>query len=162
MKGIVPGKIIVQRTVWLFLSGGLLNGCAGENKDQETEQSEATQQVLSIDTFTKFPTEIDGCASYYSGSTAAFNAKKYIYADNMGDQAFMMINGIMTKFTLSKSDTVDDRRSTQIWVNEKYELIIDVKTVKQIDEVLQQEGVLKLKPKKGKEVIKNIFGECGC
>jgi hypothetical protein len=66
----------------------------------------------------------------------------------------------MTKFVLSKSDTLPGDRSVETFINDKYEIIIDVKQVGHIDETWQKTGTIKIKHKDGKEMIKNIYGEC--
>ena len=53
--------------------------------------------AISIETFTEFPPEIDGCSCYFSANTSDFKAQKYIYADNYQDTGFMKINGAMVK-----------------------------------------------------------------
>ena len=132
------------------------------NKTTTTENTSSKDDSIVIDTFSKFPPEIDGCACYFSNDETEFKDHKYIYADNYGNSAFVSIHGEMTKFVLSKSDTLPGDRSIKIFGNDKYEITIDVKQVGQMDETWQKTGTMKIKPTDGKESIKNIYGECGC
>ncbi|MBO9562263.1 MAG: hypothetical protein J7621_05785 [Niastella sp.] len=124
--------------------------------------SEGSAKNAVIDTFTEFPPEIDTCAGYYAESEKALTEKKYIYADNRDDIAFVKIKGVMTKFTLSKPDTTEKPLPMQIWKNKDYELNIIIKTTQKLGEVLKQEGILILRPKAGGAVVKKIYGERRC
>jgi hypothetical protein len=122
------------------------------------------KRALSIDTFSVFPPEINGCACYSSNNLKEFKANKFIYADDYGDKAFVSINGKMTKFKLQKVNTISDKHTISVGISEdkQYELIIDSIETGEIDETTQDKGVLTLKSKDGTKVVKNIVGECGC
>jgi len=120
------------------------------------------QQVITIDTFSEFPPEIDGCACYFSSDKKEFENKKYIYADDYGDVAFISINKKMTKFKISKTEKIKESRMIQTWISDKYKLTIDRTQIGQVEETWQQKGTLKLETKDGKIITKNIYGECGC
>jgi hypothetical protein len=122
----------------------------------------AEEKKINIDTFSTFPPEIVGCACYFSNNKKEFKNKKYIYADDYGDNAFISVNGKMTKFVLNKSTKLHNTHYVQTFVNDDYEITIDVKQVSQLDETWQKTGTLKIKPKVGKVIVKNIYGECGC
>lgn len=126
------------------------------------ENITTTVEHISLDTFTTFPPEISGCACYFSNNQEEFRNRIYIYADDYGKNAFATINGVMTKLTVSKTDTLPDNRSVATFVNEDYEITIDVKQVGQMDETWQKEGTMKIKSVGGKVVAKSIYGECGC
>ena len=119
---------------------------------------------FSIDTFSVFPPEIKGCACYSSNNENEFQVNKYIYANDYGDNAFVSINGVMTKFKLIKVNQLEKKHTISKGMSEdkKFELIIDIKEIGEIDETWQHQGFLKLKHKDGKEIVKTIYGECGC
>lgn len=121
-------------------------------------------QTLTIDTFSVFLPEIDGCACYSSNNSNELKANKYIYAQEYGENAFVSINGKMTKFELEKTESLKNKHIISISNSEdkKYTLTIDIIETGEIDETTQNEGTLTLKSKDGKEIIKNIIGECGC
>lgn len=163
MKESILDRVIIRFSVGLLVGGSLLAACGGEGKEKrEIIISTASDKTISIDPITKFPPEIDGCASYYAASKKDFEEKKYLYVDNRGDLAYVKINGVLTKFTRNSPDTSGKRTSKQVWENKDYELTIILKNLKQIDEVTEQEGVMILKPKKGAPVVKKLIGECGC
>ena len=159
-------KLFIHRPFYFPILFTLLIFSCGQNqqsnKTTTTENISSKDAQISIDTFSTFPPEIDGCACYFSNDEAEFKSRKYIYADDYGNNAFVSINGVMTKFVLSKSDTLPGDRSVETFINDKYEITIDVKQIGQIDETWQKIGTIKIKPKDGKEIIKNIYGECGC
>ncbi len=149
----------------MFLLSAFLFSCGqNQNSDRTTpaENVANTDSSIDIDTFSTFPSEIDGCACYFSNDETEFKNRKYIYADDYSNNAFVSINGIMTKFVLSKSDTLPDNHSIKLFSNGMYEIVVDIKQVGQIDETFQQKGTMTLKPKNGQAIIKRIYGECGC
>lgn len=119
------------------------------------------EQII-IDTFTKFPPEIDGCACSFSNNNVEFQKKKYVFVNDYGDVAFVSINGVMTQFEHKKQEILSSKHSIDIYANDNYEITIDIKQIGQKGETWQQKGILKIKSMTGKEVIKNIYGECGC
>ena len=159
-------KLFLHRPfILLILFVQLLLSCGQNlqsNKTSSNESISSKDSQILIDTFSTFPPEIDGCACYFSNDQTEFKNDKYIYADDYGNNAFVSIDGVMTKFVLKKSDTLPGDRSVETFVNDNYEITIDVKQVGQIDETWQKKGTIKIKPKEGKEIIKNIYGECGC
>lgn len=156
-------KIILRhsKTV-LFLFIGLLVSACEHNTLSNNSSQNSINSAFDIDTFSVIPPEIDGCACYFSNNEKEFKENKYIYADDHGNNAFLSINGVVTKFKIIKSDTFPAKHSIEVWTNDKYELIIDTKQVGQIDETWQEIGTLRITTKEGKTITKNIYGECGC
>lgn len=155
----------ILQTILIAITLTFLFACGQSNSNNNVTQVDNTitdSQILTIDTFSKFPPEIDGCACYFSNNETEFESKKYIYADDYGNNSFVSINGVMNKFIISKSDTLPNNHSIELWTNDKYELTIDIQQVGQLDETWQQKGTLKLKSKSGQTIVKNIYGECGC
>jgi hypothetical protein len=154
-----------MKLIFIILFIQLLTACSD---NQHSKKSNAVinipnkEKEIKIDTFSTFPPEIDGCACYFSNNEEEFKDKKYIYADDYGDNAFISVNGKMTKFVLNKSTKLNNTRYVQTFVNDDYEITIDLKQVSQLDETWQKTGTLKIKPKVGKVIVKNIYGECGC
>jgi hypothetical protein len=129
----------------------------------ETQKKEV-KKALKIDTFSEFPPEISSCACYSSNNKDEFKAHKFIYANDYGVNAFISVNGKMIKFKLQKVNKLKNNHTISIGISEdkQYTLIIDSIETGQIDETTQDKGILTLKSKDGREVIKNIVGECGC
>jgi hypothetical protein len=127
-------------------------------------ETKEVKKALVIDTFSKFPPEISGCGCYSSNNQNEFKANKFIYANDYGENAFISINGKMTKFKLEKANKLKNNHTISIGISEdkQYTLIIDSIETGQIDETTQDKGILTLKSKDGGEVTKNIVGECGC
>ncbi len=132
------------------------------NKETPVEIVASPEESFALDTFSKLPPEIDGCACYFSNDKTEFGARKYIYADDFGKNAFVSINGEMKKFVLTTSETLPGDRTVKTFENLNYTITIDFKQVGQVDETWQQAGTIKISPKVGKATITNIYGECGC
>jgi hypothetical protein len=118
---------------------------------------------LSIDSFSKFPSEIDGCSCYFSNDSNEFKVGKYIYVNDFADISFLKINGEMTKFKQTKYSTIDSL-TTEVQASEgEYELIIRISKGRETGEETQlQTGTLILKSKRGKKIVKSFYGECSC
>ncbi|MBL8208673.1 MAG: hypothetical protein JNM09_30860 [Blastocatellia bacterium] len=117
--------------------------------------------AISIETFTEFPPEIDGCSCYLSANKSDFDAQKYIYADNYQDTGFMKINGAMVKF-----EKVDEKEvSRDHWIkkfdSKEYAIVLDITKSGKVGPFLQK-GTISLTRKKGETIIKDFTGECGC
>jgi hypothetical protein len=159
-------KKIIIRSAWLMTACLLLVACQdapGGKSEKIIVFSDGASKKTPMDAFTELPSEINGCAGYFAESEKELAEKKYIYADDRDTIAFIKINGIMTKFTLSKPDATEKPQPMQIWKNKDYELNIIIKTTQKADQVQKQEGVLILKPNEGSgTVVKKIYGERRC
>ena len=133
-----------------------------KNKENSVIDTLLNHKAISIDTFSVFPPEIDGCACYFSNNNKEFENDKYIYADDYISKAFISINGVLIQFILSKTDTLSDDHYIKTYSNKMGEIILDVKQVGQIDETWQKAGIITIRLKGSEEIVKNIYGECGC
>lgn len=164
------------KTIVFFLFTALIVSCnpgdsnkqtaATSNAPTEIKRDSLVGQTMWIDTFSKFPSEIDGYACYFSNDENAFKSRKYIYVDDRMQLGFVYINGTFTKFKLVEEKEITEKKLMKKFMkkfeNEQYELIIDMEEVSQLDETWQQKGILKLTKKGGETVTKTIYGECGC
>ena len=89
----------------IFLIAGMLTflfvcGQSSSNKSvTQTDKIKPDEEVLTIDTFSTFPPEIDGCSCYFSNDSTEFNKREYIYMNDFAQTSFLKINGVLTKFT---------------------------------------------------------------
>ncbi len=122
-----------------------------------------TQDKLTIDSFTTFPPEIQGCSCYFSNDSVEFKNKKYIYANDFAQLSFLKINGIITKFKMTAFKQSDNGNTLATYKADNYDMTIEVKNGKQSgDETSLKTGTIKLTDKKGKALTKSFYGECGC
>ena len=120
-------------------------------------------QALTIDTFSSFPPEIDGCSCYFSNDSAEFINHEYIYMNDFAQTSFLKINGVLTKFTQTDYKEVSKTTTIVKAKSDKYEMTIEVIDGKQSgDETSLKSGTIKLTDKNGKTIIKTFYGECGC
>jgi hypothetical protein len=145
----------------LFILPGLLFSCAN-NKASFGAKESSTDASIVIDTFSEFPPEIEGCSCYFSNNESDFKSGKYIYVDDYGSNAFVSINGEMKSFSLSSSERETEAHHIKTWNSEDFEITLDYKQVGQVEETWQQIGTMKIKSRKGKEVVREFYGECGC
>lgn len=145
---------------FLFLFGCQLNStkCPKSSNILKTKK-----QSISIDTFSTFPPEIDGCSCYFSKDSTDFINGAYIYMNDYNKISFLKINGVLTKFTQTNFKQITKSKSISKSASENYELTIEVRKAKQNgDETSLFEGTIKLKDKNGKIISSAFYGECGC
>lgn len=153
--------IFLSAVTLIFL---LAFGQSSFNKSiSQTDNIKPEEEVFTIDTFSTFPPEIDGCSCYFSNDSLEFNKSEYIYLNDFAQTSFIKINGVLTKFTqtdiieVSKTSTVAKAKS------DKYEMTIEFSNDKQSgDETSLKSGAIKLTNKNGKTITKIFYGECGC
>lgn len=136
---------------------------ATENKTGTTPANSPnqTEEAISIETFSEFPPEVDGCSCYLSTNESDFKASKYAYIDNREDVAVMKINGAMVKFKRLEEKEVSKNRWVKKFENKDYELVVDI-TQSGVNGPFPQKGTIKLTKKGGQTITKDVNGECGC
>jgi hypothetical protein len=127
--------------------------------DKLTLDSEA----MSIDTFSTFPPEIDGCSCYFSNDSTEFKKREYIYMNDFAQTSFLKINGVLTKFTQIEFKEIDSVNVKAKYKSNDYEMTIDSKDgMRNGDETWLKTGTIRLTNKKGETLTKTFYGECGC
>ena len=143
-----------------------LFACGENNSIQNSQPANAKspdEQALTIDTFSTFPREIDGCSCYFSNDSTEFNRHVYVYMNNYGKISFLKINGVLTKFTQSESKEVNETTTVTKAKSEDYEMTIEVVDgIQNGEETWLKTGTIKLTDKNGNTVTKTFYGECGC
>lgn len=139
------------------------NQPSSPNSQTATEDQTMQAQELTIDTFSTFPPEIDGCSCYFSSDSTAFEKRVYIYMNDYGKISFLKINGVLTKFTQTDLKEVDEKKTIIKAKSEQYEMTLEATELGQNgDETWLKSGSIKLTDKKGKTITQSFYGECGC
>jgi hypothetical protein len=127
------------------------------------EEMETEPFTVSIDSFTEFPPEIDGCACYFSKTFDAFNLGEYIYMDDFAmENAFMKLNGEMVQFQVASAEWEDNGSGTILVSNADFVVTLSFQQVSSLDETFQKEGDLTINNADGETIVIPFFGECGC
>ncbi|UKB84936.1 hypothetical protein LF887_04700 [Chryseobacterium sp. MEBOG06] len=109
-----------------------------------------------------FPKEIKECSCYFAISKADFENERYIYADDAGKTAYMMLDGKRLAMNLiSSSDMEVDEVLTKEIENGDYKISVKGKKIKG-EEALLFEGTLTIEKTDGTIFTTPIYGECGC
>lgn len=142
----------------------LLSACWHMN---EPKENKLEAKAITIQEFSKIPSEIDGCSCYFSSNQKAFNQKQYIIVTNLDSLAFMTIDNQLTKLKLIKSTAephaFTDFDHVEIFGNNEYKVTIDIKYKKSSgDETWIDEGSITIKRKDGQKLVTKFYGECGC
>ncbi|MEO8173644.1 MAG: hypothetical protein ABI581_11195 [Sediminibacterium sp.] len=132
-------------------------------KVNNSETKLLSKGLLSLDTFSVFPPEIDGCSCYFSNSETEFKDNKYIYLNDFASISFLKINGVITKFKQVSFEIKSGSVTVAKYKNENYDMVIEVIDGKQSgEETSIKTGTIKLTNKKGETISRTFFGECGC
>lgn len=163
-----------MKNIIIFFSALLLVAC---KKDKETTSDSTHADSLNIvkDSATTntssekisvgtipFPKEIKECSCYFAKNKTEFESEKYIYADNAGKTAYMMLDGKRLAMNLiSSSDMEVDEELNKEIENDDYKISVKGKKIKG-EEALLFEGTLTIEKPDGTTFTTPIYGECGC
>lgn len=147
-------------TLTFLFACGQSNSCESEPM---TDNIKLDDQALTIDPFSTFPPEIDGCSCYFSNDSTEFKDGQYIYMNDYAQTSFLKINGVLTKFTQTDFKEIDSLNVKAKYKSDNYQMTIELKNgIQNGDETWLKIGTIKLSDKKGKTIIKTFYGECGC
>lgn len=128
---------------------------------QDSAKTDVQNSNIAVDIF-PFPKEIKECSCYFAKNKADFENEKYIYADDAGKTAYMMLDGKRLAMNLiSSSDMEVDEELTKEIENENYKISVKGKKIKH-EEALLFEGTLTIEKPDGSKTTMPIYGECGC
>ena len=151
--------------IWfLAIAMILFVACGQRNSNKNIERADhVNSQVLSIDTFSAIPPEIEGCSCYFSNDSTEFKKAEYIYMNDFAQISFLKINGVLTKFTQTDYKKVSKTTTIAKAKSDLYEITVEVKDGKQNGyETSFKSGTIRLTDKNGKTITKTFYGECGC
>lgn len=145
-------------------------GDGGANVERNIIIASGPNKDLVIDLLDAVPAEIDGCGSFFAGNQQALDSGKYLFVDNLGEVAYVRINGVVTRLTLSVPDDGKKPVNKTVWKNNEYEITIirketgerQVQEDPEVEVPVKVDGVMIVKPKAGKPVVKKIVGVSGC
>lgn len=128
---------------------------------QDSAKIDVQNANITVEVF-PFPKEIKECSCYFAKNKADFENEKYIYADDAGKTAYMMLDGKRLAMNLiSSSDMEVDEELTKEIENENYKISVKGKKIKH-EEALLFEGTLTIEKPDGSKTSMPIYGECGC
>jgi len=144
-------EIIIELRLKVIALTFLL-ACGQSNSKKNASQTSSTttsEQVITIDTFSTFPPEIDGCSCCFSNDSTGFGKGEYIYVNDFAQTSFLNINGVLTRFTQTDFKKVDKTTTFAKAKSGHYEMTIEVKNgIQNGDETSLKSGTIKLKDKK--------------
>lgn len=129
-------------------------------KLDSTDTKQQSKLIISLNTFTNLPDEIQGCACYFYLTKRDEKRGEYIFVNDFAQISYISINGKLEKFNLINHSDNDD---IFLYSNGLYLLKIELLDKKgDGNEGFSTKGVLTLK--KGKDTLlkKNFIGDCGC
>lgn len=119
-------------------------------------------EEIKIGTFKELPSDIREFTCYFAKNKIDFQQQKYICADDYKN-AFTIINDKKLRF-ISVGLSVSANNKNVHWVKkfktEKYQMVIDMFLIKEINDIKQQKGTITIKSNDGKQVVTPFYGEC--
>ena len=147
----------------IIIGIAILFSCRKEDKKATPPVTAVISNNIKLDEFSDFPPEIDGCACTYAKDSVDLSSEKYIYVSNHAKIAFLKINGVLTKFTLTAEKRINSTDFIKKYISTNYKLIILIKAGRQTgDESWLNTGLIKIFDKNGKTISQTFYGECGC
>jgi hypothetical protein len=124
---------------------------------------DTTTSSVGLNSFDEFPEEIDGPGCFFSIDERDYEANHYVYADNADSICYIKMNGKFIRFELleRKSDTIFNSYIEK-YKSEDYQLSVEVKKVKEVDETYFYKGSMFIKYKNEPAEEKELYGVCGC
>jgi hypothetical protein len=152
------------KKTWVFLTCLILLFDCGQKRTKSTspKQKVTNSDGINLDTFDTYPADIKGCSCSCSNTLADFNINEHICVTSYWDIAYLKLNGELTRFTLTKYDTLVDGMSIVNYENEKFKLTIECKFTETEYESSSTIGTIRLKDKSGEVLTKKFVGGCGC
>ena len=128
--------------------------------DVQEEGSLVHVEQVTLENFSEFPPEIDGCSCYFSGNKEDFKQGDYLFISNYEKLAFVKIEDELIRFKMIEEK---EESYNTIWQDEGGRIMV-LETVEmgQVDETWQYEGVLTLMKENIPIYKRTINGECGC
>ena len=143
----------------VFLGIGILSIISCKNRDKQ----------ISLDSFKKIPTEIDGCSCLFAENDLKYKNQEYIFASNFDSIGFISVENKLIKLSLTekkyKPNTVENEDYNCTYEGEGYKVIVNIKadkTKRDSDETWWNLGSIKVENKEGEEIEKSLVGESGC
>jgi hypothetical protein len=161
---VIKSKLLPTLLTAVMLTFLFACGQSNSNKSvTQTDNIKPDELTLTIDTFSTFPPEIDGCSCYFSNDSTEFKKSEYIYMNDYAQTSFLKISGVLTKFTQTDFKEIDSLNVKAKYKSDNYEMTIESKDgIQNGDETWLKTGTIKLTDKKGKTITKTFYGECGC
>lgn len=131
-----------------------------KNSPKDETQIESVSREIKLETF-GFPPEVEGCSCYFAKNKEDFNAEKYLYIDDYGNNAYLKIGGKLLKIEMDEDDFDPADFSKKI-KNDRISIEIKGKKVDELEEVMMFEGTMNVENNKGEKATTTIYGECGC
>ena len=156
---------MAQEAILTYLIYLILLCSCGQKKGIESStdtQMTADSVLITLDTFDGYPSDIEGCSCSCSNNIADFNNNQHVCVTSYWDIAYLKLNGELTRFNLTKYDTLSDGTSIVNYENEKFKLTIECKFIETKYESSSTTGTIRLKDKSGEILNRKFIGGCGC
>ncbi len=152
-----------QNRMIIFLTSITLTILCAYGQSHVKQNSKIEESKLSIDTFSTFPPEIDGCSCYFSNDSTEFKKDIYIYINDFGQTSFLKINGDLIKFTQTDFKEIGETKTIAKAKSDDYEITVEINTGTESGyETSIHTGSIKLTDKKGRTITRAFYGLCGC
>jgi hypothetical protein len=117
---------------------------------------------IKLDYFKEVPAEVDGCNGSFTYDSISLKQEKFIVVIDLQKLAFIRVNGIIVRLTLSESKHLSEKKSKDIYKGGGYTLVLITTEGKRVsDELYLSSGTMEISTGNQKLHLK-IHGEGGC
>lgn len=155
----------MSRLLPILILGAITMACQNNSQEDQTATEEIPMEetkAIQLEKFTleEWPEAIDGCSCSFVQEGDADTS--FIYVDDYQHMAFIKINGTMQQMELVDISKNEDEL-IQNCQSEQYNINIEMKKTKTIDELNLYKGQMTIKRNTdGTESSYQINGACGC
>ena len=135
--------------------------CFSCQKSEQLSKDAVAKEELDLRHFSNIPEEVNGCSCYLSASNKEFQAKEYLYVDNLTSVGYVHIGNNIRRLKVVKLKN-HEPSTYKVLKDSLYTVIIDLSQTSELDETWQQKGQMTVTSKDGNTTTKQIVGECGC
>ncbi len=158
----------ISLRLFLFAALGLVFVACGSDADQAgdgTEEQVANvpdDGAYTIDTFATFPPQVDDCSCYFAANEIEFDRRNYVYVDDTKNKGYLTLSGEVVEFDLDRTEEGEEGAFNFKGSNPDYTFSIQSAEIGTQGNTRQYRGRLTVNSTKGKQIVKELYGECRC
>lgn len=151
------------KALFIVLALSSLLSCQKEHKTEDSTSSESSKKSITLESFSEYPEEIDGCSCIFSTDSILYSQNKYIYANDFANTAFVKINGKLLRFEEVSHEKKDSINTVAKYKSGNYLMTVKVKNNGESGyESYSTSGSIEIKDNKGNTSKQPFYGICGC
>lgn len=161
MQAISFRLFLLAALAFLFIACGN-DAELAENGTEEQVANVPDDGAYTIDTFATFPTQVDDCSCYFAANEIEFERRNYVYVDDNENKGYLTLGGKVIEFDLDRSSDGEEGTRNFKGAHPDYTFNIQSAEVGKQGNTRQFRGRLTVNSTAGKQIVKELYGECNC